>query len=208
MSASVSAGPEGALPPMLDPARDEVVRSAQVPSSWFPQAEVRLVRRGKAAVLQTVIFSPHLERVVAEIRRKESSAWPPGRNGREESARYVDALGRAAREAERRFRERGARGDRRRTLLIEFVLSAGDSFVAFYDPEVRGDFGSLRIGELRVLEILPLARRYVRENLYEIAVDSLGWNRREAEEALEPLLPEVLQPGESPKNREREGASP
>jgi hypothetical protein len=182
LSGCGSTGWAGDLSSRLDPSKDEVVRSAPVPSSWFPQAEVRLIRRGGAVVMQTVIASRLFQQVVREIRRKESSAWPPGRTGHEDSKRYVDALDRAYREVERRFREKDAPGDRRRKLLIEFVLSEDSSFVALLDPERR------------VLELLPLSRRYVRENMEEIAVDSLGWSRREAGEALKPLLPPVLQP--------------
>lgn len=194
LAASATAGQDGDLSPLLDASRDEVVRSATVPSSLFPQAEVRLIRRDGSAVMQTVIVSRLLKRVVGEIRRKESSAWTPGRAGHEDSERYVDALGRAYRAAEQRFRERDAGTDARRSLLIEFVLSEKEALVVFLDPQVRGDFGNLRVSERRVLEILPLSRRYIRENMQEIAIDSLGWSPREAEAALKPLLPPVLQP--------------
>jgi hypothetical protein len=64
---------------------------------------------------------------------------------------------------------------------------------AILDPEVRGNFGELRVTERRILELLPLSRRYVSENMREIAIDSLGWNRREADDALKPLLSPGLQ---------------
>lgn len=198
MAACASSGQGSDLPPPADPAGDDVVRSAPVPSAWFPQAEVRLVRRDGAAVLQTVIVSPLFERVVAEIRKKESSAWPPGRPGHADAVRYAEALDRARRAVERRAREGGARGDRRRKLLIEFVLEEEASFVALYEPEVGGEFGELRITGRRLLERLPLSRRYVRENLFEIAADSLGLGRRETEEALKPF-PRPSRPSEEPR---------
>jgi hypothetical protein len=198
--APASALREGDLSPLLDASRDEVVRSATVPSV-FPQAEVRLIRRGKSVVMETVIFSRLLKRVVGEIRRKESSAWTPERAGHGDSKRYVDALGRAYRAAELRFRERDAGNYHRRSLLIEFVLSEEEAFVAILEPEVRGNFGDLQVTERRILEILPLSRRYVSENMHEIAIDSLGWSRREAEETLKPLLPPALQ---QERERERE----
>lgn len=204
LTASGSAGRAGDLSPLLDASRDEIVRSAPVPSTLFPQAEVRLIRRGEAVVMQTVIKSTLLKRVVGEIRRKESSVWTPGRAGHEDSERYVDALGRAYRMAEKRFRERDDGNDRRRSLLIEFVLSDKEALVAILNPEVRGDFGDLRVTERRVLEILPLSRRYVSENIREIGIDSLGWSRREAEETLKPLLPPVLQPEGDQTGQERE----
>ncbi len=194
LPAPASARREEHLSPVLDDSRDEVVRSSTVPSALFPQAEVRLIRRGGSVVMQTVIVSRFLKTVVGEIRRKESSVWTPGRAGHGDSERYIDALDRASRAAEQRVRERDTGNVRRRSLLIEFVLSEEESLVVIFAPEVRGNFGALRITERRVLEILPLSPRYVWENMHEIAIDSLGWSRREAEEALKPLLPPVLRP--------------
>lgn len=208
LAAAASAGQEGDLSPLPAASRDVVVGSATVPYAFFPQAEVRLIRRDGSAVMQTVIVSRFLKRVIGEIRRKEMSAWPPGRAGHEDSERYVDALDRAYRSVEIASRARDDGEDRPGRLMIEFVLSGEDAFVAILDPEVRGKFGDLRVTTRRVMEILPLSRRYVSENILEIAVDSLGWKRREAEEALKPLLPHGFQPeGErSGQGREREGS--
>jgi hypothetical protein len=194
LAAPVSAGREGNFSFLLDASRDEVVRSAKVPSALFPLAEVRLIRRGKSVVMQTVIVSRHFKRVVGEIRRKESSVWTPGRAGHGDSGRYVDALERTYRTVEGRFRKQETGGDRRRKMLIEFILSGETAIVAFLDPDIEGDFGGFRIGQRDILEILPLSRHYVRENMHEIAIDSLDLSRREAEEALKPLLPPGLQP--------------
>lgn len=208
LAASSPAGREGSLSPLLDPSRDVAVRTALVPNTLFPQAEVRLIRRDGSVVMQTVIVSRFLGLVVGEIRRKESSAWTPGRAGHEDSERYVDALDRAYRAEEAASRARDGGEDRRRSLLIEFVVARDEAFVAILDPDVRGEFGDLRVTNRRVLEILPLSRRYVSENLLDIAVDSLGWNRREAEEALKPLLSSGLQPErETLESGEEQGGS-
>lgn len=207
LAAPASAGQEGDLSPLLDASRDVVVRTATVPYALFPQAEVRLIRRDGSVVMQTVIVSRFLKRVIGEIRSKETSAWPPGRAGHEDSQRYVDALDRAYRAEEIAFRARDDGEDRPGSMLIEFVLSQKEVFVAILDPEIRGHFGDLQVTKRRVVEILPLSRRYVSGNILEIAIDSLGWNRREAEEVLKPLLPHGLQPeGErSGRGREQEG---
>ncbi len=194
LAATPSAGGGGDISLLLDASRDEIVRRATVPTPLFPQAEVRFIRRDRSVVAQTVIVSSLLKRVVAEIRGKESSVWTPGRAGHEDSDRYIGALDRAYREAEKRFRERNAGDDRRRSLLIEFILSEKHSLVAILDPEVRGNFGNLRVTERRILEILPLSRRYVWENMHEIGIDSLGWSRREAGEVLNALLPPGFRP--------------
>jgi len=193
LTAPVSAGREGNLSPLLDASGDEVVRSAAVPSALFPQAEVRLIRRDGSVVMQTVIVSRWFKRVVGGIRRKESSAWTAGRAEHRDSERYVDALERAYQTVEGRFREQESRGDRRRKLLIEFILSGETAIVVFLDPDIEGDFGGFRIGRRELLEILPLSRHYVRENMHEIAMDSMDLSRREAEETLKPLLPPALQ---------------
>lgn len=198
LTAALAAGnaspwPAGEPPALLDASRDRLERSAPVPSSLFHLAEVRLVRRGGASVVQTEIFGTLAGRVVAEIRKKEAALWPPGRPGHEDSVRYADALDRAYREVERRLRETDSRGDRRGELLIEFVLSDKEAFVAFLEPEVQGDLGAVRVGGRRILEVLPLSRRYVEEDMRAIAMDSLGMTRRAAEEAVKPLPRPALQ---------------
>jgi hypothetical protein len=203
LAAQDSNGRAGELSALLDASRDEVVRSATVPSALFPQAEVRLIRRGGSAVMQTVIVSRLLKRVVGQIRKKETSFWPPERKGHEDAARYVDAMERSYRTVEGRFRKKGIRGDRRRKMLIEFILSWETAIVAFLDPDIEGDFGGFRIGRRDILEILPLSRHYVRGNMHEIAMDSLGLSRREAERTLKPLLPPALQQEGERKREEK-----
>lgn len=205
LTASLLAGgaspcPAGEPAKLLNASQDRVVRTAPVPSAVFPQAEVRLVRRDGAAVVQTVIVSTLAKRVVAVIRKKEAALWPPGRPGHEDSARYAEALERAYRAVERRFREDDSRRNHRRKLLIEFVLSEKEAFVALLEPEVQGDLGGIRVLKRRVLEVLPLSRRYTEEDMREIAMDSLGMTRREAEEALKPLPRPALQPEADPQH--------
>ena len=192
--AAAGAGAAGAADrrgALLDGGRDEIVRRAFVPSAEDPHGEVRLVRRGDAAVMQTVLASRVLKRVVGEIRKKENAIWPPGSEGRADSARYVAALSKAREEVERRFRQKGAtaRGDRRRCLMIEFVLSRDASFVLLSEPEVvEGDEGFRVVGN-RGIQALDLSRLYVRGNLRAIAMDALGMSRKEADRTLKPLLP-------------------
>jgi hypothetical protein len=199
---AAAADPARDFSSLVDSSRDEVVRVALVPSEEDPHAEVRLVRRGAAAVMQTLIVSRLLKRVVGQIHEKETSLWPPERKGHKDAARYVDALERAYRTVEGRFRKQETRGDRRRKMLIEFILSGETAIVAFLDPDIEGDFGGFRIGRRELLEILPLSRHYVRENMHEISIDSMDLSRREAEEMLKPLLPPALQ--QEGEKRERD----
>ncbi len=108
---------------LLDDKRDEIVRSEFVPTEEQPVGEVRLIRRGQAVVMQTVLHTALLKRVVAEIRKKELASWPPERKGHGDAQEYIDAITTAQQRIQERYRQREDRGDRRQKMLIEFILS-------------------------------------------------------------------------------------
>lgn len=188
--------------PLLDGSRDRIVRSAYVPSEDQPQGEVRLIRRGSAVVMQTVLYSIYLKRVVAEIRRKERALWPATRQGRADSVRYADALAAASRRIEQRFRQREKRQDRHRKLLIEFILSEGAALVALYEPDVEKGEEHLLVKAKRPVVLLELSRAYVRGDIHEIAWDALKMTKKETKQILEPLLPAEPPGKEAQSNRE------
>ena len=188
---------------LLDGSRDEVVRAAFVPSEEQPVGEVRLVRRRDAVVMQTVLYTKFLKRVVAEIRRKELAAWPRDRRGHDDSMRYVDAVAAAQAGIQERFRRREDRGDRRQRMLIEFILAGDVSVVALAEPTLAGTGGRVRVVSRRQIAVLRLSRTYVRGNFHEIARDALGLSGEESRRLLEPLLPPES-PGEAEPS-EREG---
>lgn len=175
--------------PLLDGAKDRIVRSAFVPSEELQQGEVRLIRRGGAIVMQTVLYTRFLMRVVAEIRRKDLAAWPEKREGHADSLRYIDALMDASSRIRQRFQERGNRGERRQELLIEFILSERAALVAFYEPELEKEEGHYRVNAKDPITVLELSRAYVRGDIYEIAWDALNLTRKESVRLLEPMLP-------------------
>ncbi len=187
--AGLAAAAEAGRPPTSGGVRDEVVLAAFVPSADQPQGEVRLVRRGDAVVMQTVLYSRYLKRVVAEIRKKEVANWPPARAGHEDSRRYIDAILEARDRIQRRFKERADRGDRRQKMLIEFILSGTASLVTISEPELDEVNGHMRVVSNRPMARLELSRTYVRRDIYEIARDALKLGRKEANDVLEPLLP-------------------
>ncbi len=169
--------PETKYAALLDGARDEILRRAFVPSELLRQGEVRLVRRGDGAVMQTVISSAFLPRVVGGIRRKELASWPPERRGHDDSQRYIAALGKAASEA------------RSPKLLIEFILTRRASIVVLYEPSLSGPEEEYRIASKRPIAVLELSRTYVRGDIYEIARDALRLDGKEAAKVLEAVLP-------------------
>jgi len=204
--ASAAVAPPAELAPLLDGARDRVVRAAFVPSDDQPQGEVRLIRRDGAAVMQTVLYTRFLKRVVAEIRAKELASWPPDRKGRGDALKYIDAVLEARSRIQERFPARKNRSDRRQRMLIEFILSDRASIVAISEPELEEENGHVRIVSKRPIAVLDLSRTYVRGDIYEIARDALKLGRMESRDLLEPLLPpESGGDAETPGEKEREG---
>lgn len=175
--------------PLLEGAEDRIVRSAFVPSDEQPQGEVRLIRRGDAVVMQTVLHSKFLRRVVAEIRKKELASWPAEREGHADALRYINALMEANDRIQEKFRQRKTRGERRQNLLIEFILSEKSALVALYEPDLGEEEGRYRVTAKLPVVVLELSRAYVRGDIYEIAWDALGLSKKESKKLLEPMLP-------------------
>jgi hypothetical protein len=181
--------PPAAWARLLDGSGDDVVRAEFVPSEEQPVGEVRLVRRGSAVVMQTVLYTKFLKRVVAEIRKKEMAAWPRDRHGHGDAVKYVEAIRSAQAGIQERFRRREDRGDRSQRMLIEFILSGQASIVAIAEPTLAEEGGRMRVISRRQIAVLPLSRTYVRGNIYEIAWDALKLDRKESWGLLEPMLP-------------------
>jgi hypothetical protein len=181
--------PQASRAHLLDGSRDQVERAEIVPSPEQPVGEVRLLRRGGAVVMQTVLHTKFLKRVVAEIRKKEMAAWPRDRRGRGDAVKYVDALLSAQAGIQERFKLREDRGDRRQAMLIEFILAGDASIVAIAEPTLADEAGRMRVVSRRPIAVLPLSRTYVRGNIYEIAWDALKLGRKESRDLLEPMLP-------------------
>jgi len=201
--------PKGEYAQLLDGSLDEVVRAEFVPSEEQPVGEVRLLRRGEAVVMQTVLYTALLKRVVAEIGKKETDAWPPSRAGHADAAKYKEAIQSAQAGIQERFRGREDRGDRRQRMLIEFILSDKASIVAIAEPELKEEEGHMRVVALRHAVVLPLSRTYVRGNIYEIAWDALRIPRKESSKLLEPMLPRESPEEGKPSGAEgKQGGSP
>jgi hypothetical protein len=175
-SASAASGSEQTPLPafLLDPASDRVLARTVVPDATRKVGEVRLIARGEATVVQTLLATKVLSRVVAEIRRKEERNWPADAAGYRDMRRYLDALEAAA--ADLRTRRDGAgtdaRGDRRLRLMIEFVASetaSGVLFAAFDATEVDG---AMQPTSRQPITALALGRAYVFPNTRLILADA------------------------------------
>jgi hypothetical protein len=163
------------LAPLFDASHDEVVRQTVVPSPEQKVGEVRLVRRGSYDVVQTLLYTKVLSRVVAEIRKKELAGWPDG-PGHDESLRYVEALESVRRTIWNRMPRDSKTADRRQKLWIEFVLGERTAAVAIGAFEMEDGIddagGGVRVRTREPLVVLEPSRAYVHRNMRLIAADS------------------------------------
>ncbi len=94
---ALAASEPAALPAaLLDASADRVVARTPVPDATRKVGEVQLIARGDAAVVQTLLRTKVLARVVAEIRKKEDANWPADAAGHGDMIRYQEALASAA----------------------------------------------------------------------------------------------------------------
>jgi hypothetical protein len=156
----------------LDWAQDQVVQRVVVPSLEQPQGEVQLIRRRGLLVVQTLLASRVLKRVVAAIDAKERSRWPEASEGHVASRRYRDELFRATEKAWEAFRQRSDSKETRQTLAIEFILGQEESLIALSLPQIVGEYGNLSLVDKHPVKIWRASRAYVRENILEIIKDS------------------------------------
>jgi hypothetical protein len=149
-----------------DASRDQVHATKVVPDPQRKVGEVKLLARGNAVVVQTLLSTKLLERVTSEIRKKEEGNWPAGDPSREA---YLAALERTREAVEKR--DVGVDWkQRRRRLLIEFAADDANAAVFLGTFRFTGE-GSSTV-EREVLETLELPRSYVLRNMRLILADS------------------------------------
>ena len=164
--------------------QDQIVRRVVVPSRDQPQGEVRLIRRHNLLVVQTLLSSRILKRVVAAIDAKERRHWPEAHEGHVASSRYREELFRATEKAWEFFRQRGNRDETRQTLAIEFILGNEKSLIALSLPQIAGEYGTLRLIDKLPVKVWRVSGDYVRENALEIIKDSFHLDDADAKELL------------------------
>jgi hypothetical protein len=169
--ALVGAGLASLPASLLDSSSDRIVARTVVPDKAPRVGEVRLVTRGEATVVQTLLATKVLARVVAEIRKKEERNWPRDAEGYADMRRYLDALEAAATDVRRR-RDAATDGDRRLRLLIEFVASEAASAVLFAEFAATEIDGAIQPTSRRPIATLALGRAYVFPNMRLILADA------------------------------------
>ena len=177
----------------LDWTQDQIVKRVVIPSVEQPQGEVQLIRRRELLVVQTLLSSRILKRVVAAIDAKERRSWPEAREGHVASSRYREELFRATEKAWEAFRQRSERNETRQSLAIEFILGSKQSLIALSLPQIAGEYGNLSLLDKQSVKVWRVSGDYVRKNAVEIIKDSFHLDDAEAEELLKPLWPVAAQ---------------
>lgn len=172
LACAAAARAEGVVParlgPWLDASHDQLVRRAYVPSPEQRVGEVRILRRGDATVVQTLLYSKVLSRVVGEIRKKELANWP----GSADAAAYLEALVKVQKTIWSRLPANQRVADRRQKLWIDFVLAPGAALIGIGAFEMEEKNGEVRVVSREPLVILEPSREYVERNQRLIAADS------------------------------------
>ena len=174
---------------MLDEQGDVILQRAVVPSTEKPQGEVQLIRRGKFLVVQTLLASSVLKRVISVIDDKEQRNWPETRDGYLASRQYRDELFRASEQAWEIFRQRKNIAETRQFLAIEFIVGPDRDIIALSAPTIDGDYGNMRLTAKQLLKVWRSQDQFVRGNIIEIIQDSFGLDRAAAEALAQPLWP-------------------
>ena len=160
---------------------ERLIRAEVVPQSQSPHGEVRLLLRGDVIVVQTLLYSKVLKKVLAAIERKETRFWNEENAGLVDSQRYVEALYQSFEEIWKCFKERENRDERRQAMLIELSVSEKSAQVGIFAPALAGEPGALQLLNWQPLDSFRVSRRYAIGSIFEISRDSLGLNT-------EPLL--------------------
>lgn len=160
----------------LAAASEEVLARTPVPNAESPVGEVRLVRRGDTTVVQTLLVTRVLPRVIAEIRLKEERYWPSDDAGHDDMLAYVAALTGAQERLRATLPAADARNladaDRRLRLLIEFAASPTSVGVQLAEFSSLAEDRPYDIGSRRTLATPAVGRSYVLRNMRLILADS------------------------------------
>ena len=178
------------LAPLLDAGHDRIVQRSFVPSEKQKVGELRLVRRGAAEVVQTLLYTKVLGRVVGEIRKKELANWPADQPGHADATRYVETITAVQRQIWDRMPRTESARDRRQKMFIEFVLTGSSALIAVGSFEIDETEGEVRVLRSEPLVVLEPSRHYAVRNMRLIVADSFHVGEAELGPVLEamPLL--------------------
>ena len=148
------------------PNGDVIVARSVIEARGRSHGEVRLVRRGGAAVVQTLLVTRTLRRAAGRIRDKEEASWPAGSREVGTARVYLEALEAAVAkvlEAERT--------DRTRRLLIEIELSQNAGGVVLAVPVTENAADGLTLVTAEPITRLDVPCSWARREIELIAKD-------------------------------------
>ena len=149
-----------------DRASDIIVAREAIRARGRDHGEVRLVRRGDAAVVQTLLVTRSLKRAAARIRDVEQANWPEDSRGYGPSRRYLQALADAVAEV-----LEAPRSDRHRRLLIEIELSENAGSIALAKPSTRAGADGITLVTSEPITRLEVPCSWARRELALVADD-------------------------------------
>jgi len=150
-----------------DRSRDAIVARKVIEARGRDHGELRLVRRGGAAVVQTLLVTRSLKRAVARIRDKEAANWPQDGHGYGASRVYVEAVEEAAAQV-----LEAPRTDRHRRLLIEIELSGNAGRIALSKPTTRAGADGITLVTSEPITRLDVPCSWARREIALIAGDA------------------------------------
>jgi hypothetical protein len=137
--------------------------------------EVAVYRSGESRVVETLLYSRVLKRVVAEIALREADAWPQAAPGSTDSAAYVAALRRAQKKVWWESARHPAERDRVQEMVISFEVGPAEARVSLFAVNTAaGTESRRRIVERRLLESVPVSLEYARRDQRLIVEDAFG----------------------------------
>jgi len=161
------------------PVDPHILARVYVPNRVIPQGEVRLVRRGCTAVVQTVLKTRFGERVMNRIIHTEMRDWGDHRD----ATSYLDALEDAFAEYEKRRLAEG----KQMALVIDFVDSPVSAQVEFSFSRVSHEKHGFDIQPSAAWRSLAVSRDYLRKDQEYILTDSFKEGAAETLEYLHRL---------------------
>ncbi|MGH7804251.1 MAG: hypothetical protein ACREQJ_07870 [Candidatus Binatia bacterium] len=158
---------------------ETILRRAWIPSAARPQGEIRLADRSSVPVIEVLLHTRLLSRVVARIRDKEKAAWPDGSEHADASRRYLEALEQSAADVRRAHSptpaEKGAKPPSPKLGLLIEIGAAGDrGFANFSDVDVVVAKDGLEVRRVRPLRQLDQPVAWAKRTVELIRAEHFG----------------------------------
>ena len=157
----------------------ETLIQRPIPNRFIKQGEIRVLKQDDAVIVQTILHTKYLDRIVEEIDKKEKEYWG---DEHEASRSYVSRLQEAVAEAHALA---ARNGEEKRRLAINFIEDAKGTRTVFSMPKIVESEGRYApvIGE--PWQVLPCPRDYIRGNQDEIIDDAFGRKGRKIQKQVD-----------------------